>query len=72
MLLCMLDLKAAHDYFQEKERIISERKEREAQRKKAMKNENLFRELKGKFFGLLFTDGLIVVRVMESVDEYYK
>ena len=44
----------------------------DAQRKKAMENESLFREMKGKFFGLSFTDGLIVVSVLESVDEYYK
>lgn len=28
--------------------------------------------MKGKFFGLSFTDGLIVVSVLESVDDYYK
>lgn len=55
-----------------KVRIIREREERDAQRKKAMENESLFREMKGKFFGLSFTDGLIVVSVLESVDEYYK
>ena len=26
--------------------------------------------MKGKFFGLLFTDGLINVRILESVEEY--
>lgn len=28
--------------------------------------------MKSKFFGLSFTDGLIVVSVLESVDDYYK
>ena len=65
-------MKAAHDHYQEKVRIIREREEMDAQRKKAMENESLFREMKGKFFGLSFTDGLIVVSVLESVDEYYK
>lgn len=37
-----------------------------------MESEKRFRELKGKFFGLSFTDGLIVVSVLESVDDYYK
>ena len=65
-------MKAANDHYQEKVRIIREREEMDAQRKKAMENESLFREMKGKFFGLSFTDGLIVVSVLESVDEYYK
>lgn len=70
--VCPLDLKAEHDRYQERVRIIQEREKREAQRKKAMENEMLFRELKGKFFGLSFTDGHIVVSVLESVDEYYQ
>lgn len=70
--VCPLDLKAEHDRYQERVRIIQEREKREAQRKKAMENEMLFRELKGKFFGLSFTDGQIVVSVLESVDEYYQ
>lgn len=70
--VCPLDLEAEHDRYQERVRIIQEREKREAQRKKALENEERFRELKGKFFGLSFTDGLIVVSVLESVDDYYK
>ena len=70
--VCPSDLKAEHDRYQERARVIREREEREAQRKKALENEERFRELKGKFFGLSFTDGLIVVSVLESVDDYYK
>ena len=70
--VCPLDLKAEHDRYQERARIIQEREEREEQRKKAKENEERFRELKSKFFGLSFTDGLIVVSVLESVDDYYK
>lgn len=39
--------------------------------KRARENEARFRELKGKFFGLEFTDGTIVVRVLDSVEAYY-
>lgn len=39
--------------------------------KRARKNEIRFREMKGKFFGLEFTDGTIVVRVLDSVEAYY-
>ena len=70
--VCPSDLKAEHDRYQERARVIREREEREAQRKKALENEERFRELKGKFFGLSFTDGLLVVSVLESVDDYYK
>ena len=70
--VCPSDLKAEHDRYTEKHRILQERKEREEQRKKAQENEERFRELKGRFFGLSFTDGLIVVSVLESVDDYYK
>ncbi len=70
--VCPLDLKAEHDRYQERVRVIQEREKREAQRKKALENEARFKELKGKFFGLSFTDGLIVVSVLESVDDYYK
>ena len=37
-----------------------------------MENETRFREMKGKFFGLEFTDGTIVVRVLDSVIAYYE
>lgn len=70
--VCPSDLKAEHDRYQERVRIIQEREKREEQRKKAMENERRFLELKAKFFGLSFTDGLIVVSVLESVDEYYQ
>ena len=70
--VCPSDLKAEHDRYQEKVRVIQEREKREKQRKKARENEQRFRELKSRFFGLTFTDGLIVISVLESVDEYYQ
>ncbi len=35
-----------------------------------MADEERFRELKSKFFGIRFTDGTIQVHVLESVQEY--
>lgn len=70
--VCPLNLKAEHDRYQERVRIIQEREKLDAQWKKAKENEGRFKELKGKFFGLSFTDGLIEVRVLESVEEYYQ
>jgi hypothetical protein len=34
-----------------------------------MKSEAIFKESKSRFFGVQFTDGLISVRVLESVEE---
>lgn len=70
--VCPSDLATEHDRYQERVMAIREREKREEQRKKARENEKRFRELKGKFFGLTFTDGLIVISVLESVDEYYQ
>ncbi len=70
--VCPSDLPTEHDRYQERVMAIREREKREEQRKKARENEKRFQELKGKFFGLTFTDGLIVISVLESVDEYYQ
>ena len=69
--VCPADLKAEHDKYQNKVRILQEREKRMEQMKRARENEARFRELKGKFFGLEFTDGTIVVRVLDSVEAYY-
>ena len=69
--VCPADLKAEHDKYQNKVRILQEQEKRKEQMKRARENEARFRELKGKFFGLEFTDGTIVVRVLDSVEAYY-
>lgn len=70
--VCPVDLHAEHDRYQEKLRILREQEKRKAQMQRAMENEIRFREMKGKFFGLEFTDGTIVVRVLDSVIAYYE
>ena len=46
-------------------------KEAEARRRqKASENEARFQALKAPFFGITFTDGVIQVKVLESVQEY--
>ena len=52
-------------------RILREQEKRKEQMKRARENEARFREMKGRFFGLEFTDGTIVVRVLDSVEAYY-
>ena len=49
--------------YQEKERT-------EEEIRKALKNEDKFKEMKSRFFGLMFTAGNIVVRMLESVREH--
>lgn len=70
--VCPADLCAEHDKYQEKVRILRKQEERKEQIKIAMRNEARFRELKGKFFGLEFTDGTIIIRVLDSVIAYYE
>lgn len=53
----------------------AQRRERELQRleweqKTAAEREEVFRNLKSKFFGITFTDGLIKVHVLDSIEAY--
>ena len=68
--VCLTDLKAKHDKWTEKKRIEREREELVESRRKAKKNEKKYKELKGRFFGLAFTDGILNIRVLESVEEF--
>ena len=68
--ICPADLKAGHDRLVRKKTERMERERIEKQKHKALENEQRFQELKGKFFGIAFTDGTIQVRVLESVSEF--
>ena len=68
--VCPTDLKAEHDRLVRKKNERIEREKLAKARAKAIENENKYRELKGKFFGIFFTDGTIQVRVLESVNEF--
>lgn len=67
--VCPADLKKEHDRFVKKHEEQRERERTEAQRKQLIKDEKSYLESKGKFFGLVFTDNLILVKVIESVSE---
>ena len=68
--VCPENLQEAHDTAQRKLQAQRD-KEAEAQRRqKAIENEERFQELKSPFFGITFTDGVIQVKVLESVQEY--
>ncbi|QUB94159.1 PcfJ domain-containing protein [Prevotella denticola] len=68
--LCPTDLKGEHDRRHEELLKLREREEIEQKQKKAMEDEKRFKELKSKFFGICFTDGIIQVHVLESVQEH--
>ena len=63
--VCPIDLKKEHDHY------IIKKAKADAQQeiKKQLEKEAEYREVKAKFFGLMFSDGLINVRVLESVKE---
>lgn len=47
-----------------------EKRDEEDRREEALKDEAKFKKLKGKFFGIAFSDELITVNVLESVLDY--
>lgn len=68
--VCPADLKTEHDRLVQKKTERLERERIEQQKHKALENERKFQELKAKFFGISFTDGIIQVRVLESVADF--
>ncbi len=68
--ICPSDLRGEHDKREAELRRQREREALERKREKAMVDEERFRELKSKFFGICFTNSTIQVRVLESEQEY--
>ena len=67
--VCPADLKAEHDKLVAKRNLQRERERTELQRKKAIEDEKNYLKTKGIFFGLVFSDSLICIKVIESVEE---
>lgn len=70
--VCPADLIKEHYRLSIKKREILKNEEIERKRQRAIENQKKFESLKHKFFGLVFSDELIQVRVLESVDEVMK
>lgn len=70
-LVAPTDLKAAHDEYVAKVERQRIKEQREADRKRAEADEAEFARLKGKYLGLVMTDGEIVIHTLNSVAEYY-
>lgn len=67
--VCPVNLEAEHDRYVWKKRVHIERERKKEAKKRALEDEVSFQEMKSKFFGISFTDGLIQVHVLESVQE---
>ncbi len=48
---------------------MQKRQKEDKKRKQALENEHIFHELKSKFFGLQFSDDLIQIKILESVEQ---
>lgn len=68
--VCPKDLRAEHDRVLRKVQDADAKKERDRKRNNALADEKAFQRLKGKYFGISFTDGEITVSVIDSVMAY--
>ena len=71
VLVAPQDLQTVHDLYSAKVERQRIKAQREKDRKKAEADEAKFEELKGRYIGLVTTDGEIVVHTLNSVAEYY-
>jgi hypothetical protein len=67
--VCPADLSAEHDRYMQKRRKYEADKRKEEARRQALADEGTYRAQKSKFFDIAFTDGMIEVRVLDSVQE---
>ncbi len=70
-LIAPANLVKAHDEYVRKVNRQREKERREADRLKAIEDDRRFKELKGRFIGLVFTDNEIEIKTLDSVAEYY-
>jgi len=68
--VCPENLQESHDTAQRKLQAQRDKEVEARRRQQAIENEERFQELKAPFFGITFTDGVIQVKVLESVQEY--
>lgn len=68
--VCPENLKEAHDRYLKKKKQRNREKKLVELRDKIAKEQRTFAKKKGRYFGLMFTDGKIVVKPLESVEEF--
>lgn len=68
--VCPENLNEVHDYWMKKHRKAEEKRRIEEAKLRELEDKDRFEKLKGKFFGIAFSDGDIDVKVLESILEY--
>ena len=68
--VCPTNLREAHDRVEKKVRVLQAKKRLEEQRREAAEYEKKYQELKAKFFDIEFSDNLIKVSVLRSVQDF--
>lgn len=68
--VCPADLPKEHDRLSRKKNEEFKREQIKEKKQKAIEQENQYRIDKAKFFGLVFSEGNILIRVLESVQEF--
>lgn len=70
--VCPCDLKTEHDKLMKKRNEILAREALERHKVEIAENEKKYFESKNRFFGLVFTDGTIQVKTLQSVQDFAK
>ena len=68
--VCPANLRAEHDKLEQKFNLQDERRQLKERMREAARHEKKYRQMKGLFFGIAFTDGTLNVKVLESVAEF--
>lgn len=68
--VCPENLNEVHDYWMKKKQKAEEKRRIEEAKLKALEDKDRFEKLKGKFFGIAFSDGTLDVKILESILEY--
>lgn len=69
--VCHKDLHAEHDKLMDRKMLKLEKEREEKKIQEARENEEHYKEMKGKFLDLFFTDGVVSLHVLQSVLEFY-
>ncbi|WP_290861904.1 PcfJ domain-containing protein [Flavobacterium sp.] len=67
--ICPANLKAEHDRYVKKKRIVEKRQKLEAQKKKMITDQKNYEKEKGMYFGLAFQENGITIKVIDSVEK---
>lgn len=70
--VCPANLHVEHDRLVQKRNVELREEQMKKDLQKALNDEKKYKEQKGRFFGLSFSDGTLNVKVLESVTEFFE